>query len=115
MIIKTQEIYKCEYCRKLYQIKRFAIQHEKTCRKNPVNYRCCFSCCYLHEKDFEVIEDADFGISTTYKLLYCEKINCFLYPPKVEEKNNAIITDSSDIDNIPMKKECEFLEEYRGL
>lgn len=54
MIIQTKEIYKCEYCRKIYQIKRFAESHEKMCKKNPENNRACFGCNFLQKKEVEV-------------------------------------------------------------
>lgn len=53
MITSIIECYKCEYCRKFYQIKRFAENHEKSCKKNPANDRACFGCKYLNKKDIE--------------------------------------------------------------
>lgn len=42
----------------------------------------------------------------TRSMLHCQKIDSFLYPPKVEYKGNAI--ELGDATNQPMKKECEF-------
>jgi len=50
MKTEYKEIYKCDYCNKLYQIKSYAIKHEKICQKNPINYRPCLSCEYLIKK-----------------------------------------------------------------
>jgi len=44
--IKTT-IYECEFCRKYYKRKHFAIRHEKQCPKNPNNKHKCYNCTHL--------------------------------------------------------------------
>ena len=110
MITETREIYKCGHCSKLYQIKSACIKHEIQCSKNPENYRACFGCVYLEKKEVDVYYDTIDG-NSTYKanILFCNKIESFLYPPKVEIKGNMI--DESDlsgnIENNPMRKDCD--------
>jgi len=57
MKIETKEIYKCEHCNKLYQIKSKCLEHEKTCSKNPDNQRACFGCRHLEKKNYTIYED----------------------------------------------------------
>lgn len=61
MITQTKEIYKCEHCRKLYQIKRFTELHEKMCNKNPENQRACFTCKFLEKKETALCYDSPIG------------------------------------------------------
>lgn len=49
MITETKEICKCEYCRKLYQLKRFAEGHEEVC------VAVCTLHLNLHSKWFNMI------------------------------------------------------------
>jgi len=109
MITETREIYKCEYCNKLYQIKRFADYHELMCKKNPRNKRACFGCINLSKKtitDYFDMQDGEH--EREVKLLYCKKLECFLYPPQVEMKQNAIDLDGI---NKPMPKKCEYFKD----
>lgn len=110
MIIETKEIYKCEYCKKLYQMKHFCEVHEKQCAKNPNNYRICFGCEFLCKKRTHITIDNEY---VTHKepldLLYCRKIESFLYPPKVQHKSNMF--DLGDKDNIPMRIDCKYFKD----
>lgn len=113
MKIETKEVYKCEYCNKLYQIKRFAERHELMCKKNPNNARCCFGCSFLKKKKTTYYYSAygeEFEIEK--ELLHCEKIDSFLYPPKVEYKENWFDLDEL---NQPMRRQCEFFKEFQLL
>ena len=106
MIIKTIEIYKCEFCKKLYQRKNFAEKHEKICTKNPRNFRPCFWCTHLKKKNFEHWYDTYCGEGKEIlSLLHCDKIDSFLYPPRVEEKGNFY--DLGDTENNPMPIACD--------
>jgi len=105
MIIETKEIYKCEYCRRLYQLKRFCVQHEISCTKNPENKRDCFECKHLNKKEAIVYFDT-YGHEVEHKvdLFHCNKFDTFLYPPKVERKKNWFETDPKE--NNPMPIHC---------
>lgn len=109
MKTEIREIYKCDYCNKLYQIKRYCIKHEQRCKMNPENDRPCFGCKYLVNKEVDI----DYGYHDTIKanLLYCEKIKRHLYPPQVEHKGNQIEIDEND----PMPKKCGFFDNGFGL
>ena len=112
MITETKEVYKCEHCRKLYQIKRFAEAHEKSCNKNPDNFRACHSCIHLVKKPITIQYDEN-GYGTderTVDILYCPVIGTYLYPPKVEHKDNAF--ELGDELNSPMPKECEEQQDW---
>lgn len=106
--IIPKKIYKCEHCNKLYQKKYFAEIHEKQCNKNPANNRACLECNHLTKKDTVVYYDNYYGDmeeGRNVNLFYCPKIDAFLYPPKVEYKNNRF--EFEDDLNQPMPKECE--------
>lgn len=106
MKTETREIYKCEYCNKLYQIKGAALKHEKTCIKNPENDRPCFHCYHLTKKKVEYYYETYHGEdSRDLKLFYCPEKDSYLYPPQVEAKKNWF--DLGDELNDPMPKECE--------
>jgi len=107
MITETKEIYKCEHCRKLYQIKRFAETHEKSCTKNPDNWRACHQCTHLGKRTTTIYYDTGYGGEQEEKLdlLYCSKLDTFIYPPSVEHKGNC--HELGDDTNKPMPKECE--------
>ena len=112
MITETKEIYKCEHCRKIYQIKRFAEAHEEMCKKNPENKRACFGCKFLEKKETTLYQDHPMGGEYTYKrdLLFCNKKEIYVYPPIVEFKGNEI--DLGDETNEPMPKDCQlFIEQ----
>ena len=105
MITEVKEIHKCEYCRKIYQVKRFAEWHEVVCKKNPDNKRACFGCEFLEKKEKTLYEDHPLGGEYEYKrdLLFCKKKEIYLYPPVVEHKGNWF---ELGINNDPMPKEC---------
>lgn len=106
MKIQTKEIYKCDHCNKLYQIKRYCAEHEIICSKNPVNDRDCFGCMHLEKKETKISYDTPYGESfRTVHLLHCVKIDSFLYPPKVEHKGNMFETEPYE--NNPMYKQGE--------
>lgn len=112
MITETKEIYKCEHCKRIYQIKRFAESHEIACSKNPDNIRACFGCKNLVKKDKSLFFDTYCGErEVNYNLCYCSKKEMFLYPPKVEHKGTEL--DLVDETNEPMPIKCDFfIEQY---
>lgn len=112
MKIELREIYKCEYCNKLYQIKGYCIKHEKICTKNPINDRICFGCKYLSIKMEYIADDNSYmgDNERSVDLFHCDKKDTFLYPPKVEHKKNYFETSKG---NNPMPITCEdHLDEY---
>ena len=106
MKTETKEIYKCEFCNKIYQISKYCLEHERACKNNPENHRPCYTCIELDKKTETLYEDTLSGeIEINYKLLYCSAKDCFLHPPSVEIKGNAIWTESAP--NKPMPKVCD--------
>jgi hypothetical protein len=107
---ETIQVYKCEYCNKLYQRKHFAEVHEKSCHKNPNNYRKCLDeCKHLIKKTTKYYYDTGYGErSRDLELFYCPKKKSFLYPPKVEHDKKWF--DLADDLNEPMPKECKAYE-----
>jgi len=108
MKTEIKEIYKCEFCNKLYQVKKSAIKHELQCWKNPLNNRPCFNCNHLVKNRVTVYENY-YGEDNerSVDLLYCNKKLIFLYPPKVELKGNAFDLDEI---NEPMPKQCDIYD-----
>lgn len=113
MKIEIREIYKCEYCNKLYQRKHAAIKHEKRCNKNPTNDRPCFDCSHLTSKDAEVYIGIDDycthdPIYEVRTLLFCKNKSMFLYPPKSDHKGSYFTEFyHEENSNNPMPKECK--------
>ena len=112
MKVETREIYKCDHCKKMYQLKRFCERHELMCYKNPDNNRACYGCMFLVEKTEEVYS----GVGNPYgeegtinvKVLYCSKKDVFVYPPKVAVKRNMF--DMGEKSNEEMPKECDLFK-----
>ena len=104
MIVNNKPTYKCEHCRKLYQIKSACATHEIACNKNPENDRACFGCVFLRKEKHEEEEPY---ITRTFDFFYCDKLDHFVHPPKVEHKGNAFDTGEY---NLPMRKECDLKE-----
>jgi len=106
---EVREVYKCDYCNRLYQIERFCVKHEESCRKRPDYLRPCHDCSVLKKVNQSILtgggnrwrgED-----EVIVSVLFCEKRDCFIYPPSVTVKGNAFELDKL---NIEMPKECEF-------
>jgi hypothetical protein len=113
MKTETKEIYKCDYCKKLYQLKHAAIYHESICRKNPANYRLCHSCNGLEMKDVMIYSGYDNydncePVNISRDFCFCKKKQIFLYTPQNEIKGNHhhIDTEGGIFENYPMAKEC---------
>lgn len=110
MKIQTKEIYKCEFCNKLYQIKNRCAEHEKVCSKNPDNKRACFGCVHLTKNKTTVeFDHAHREGEGETELLHCGLLKFCVYPPKTEIKGNAFATPF--IENKPMPRKCPHREE----
>ena len=113
MIIETRKIYKCEYCRKLYQRKHHCEYHEKRCYKNPDNDRACFGCLNLTKEETDVYTGMDDWqgepIYTKRECFYCMAKSEFIYPPKQEHNGNEYEIDNYE--NNPMPRECNLKKE----
>jgi hypothetical protein len=103
--IKNVTLYQCEYCKKDYKRKHFAISHEPKCRKNPANdQKCLHGCRHLEKKEVEIY----FDILDCYnikELLYCNAKEEFVHPFWVEGYLQEDIKD--EIPNNPMPEECD--------
>lgn len=112
MKTETKEIYKCDYCNKLYQRKHLCAKHEESCKKRPDYLRPCHSCRVLQKKNETIWSGVgdEYGneFERTVSVLFCRKRDCFIYPPSVAAKGNAF--DMGDKENIEMPKECELYE-----
>ena len=112
--MKTEniQVYKCDYCNKMYQRKHFCIKHEAGCKNRPDYIRPCHNCKVL--KKVKATIPAGYGdqngceMETNVKVLFCEKLDCFIHPPSVATKGNAF--NMGDKDNIEMPKQCEYFD-----
>jgi len=107
MITKVKEIYICEHCRKLYQIKRYCEEHEPKCRKNPENHqRCLDGCMFLEKKQttfhFDTFRGSDY---TEVEILFCNAKTEGVYPFWVNGFLEEDILDGETPNNV-MPKEC---------
>jgi len=64
----------------------------------------------MKKKEVEYFFDSGYGEdSRMVEILHCSKLNSFMYPPKVEHKQNYY--ELGDELNQPMKRECEFYDD----
>jgi len=106
MIIETKEVYKCEHCRKLYQIKKACALHEPKCKKNPDNKQKCYDGCkHLIKKEVTYNWDAYDGEHKSVKeILFCDAKEEGVYPYWI---NGLLQEDiNGEIQNNVMPKEC---------
>jgi len=110
MITKTKEVYFCEYCNKLYQVKSACIKHEPHCKENPKNKHKCFQFC-KHLKRTKGYTGTCDGYDT-YVVpteFLCEKKDCTMW---------SYIAERRDIDHCAderMPLECDCYEEFDFL
>lgn len=111
MKTEIKEIYKCDHCRKVYQIKRYAIAHEPKCKKNPINTMRCFDgCIHLIKKEVVYYFDGYDGEHEGKKeILFCEAKKEGVYPFWL---NNPLLAEDmdSEIPNEVMPKECDLFK-----
>ena len=116
MITITKPTYKCEHCRKLYQMKSACVAHEPRCVKNPVNKRPCFDCEISKMLEVDHRFDAYDGEHTeTIKVLGCILKKQYLVPPKAEHKGNYYEGESlgdGEQENVPMPRTCDSYKEF---
>jgi hypothetical protein len=117
--MKIQEnviVYQCEHCSKKLFRKHAMINHEESCKSNPENMRACHYCTFLTKQTCEVPSGYPdyFGREgeRQVELLFCGKINSYLYPPSVTAKGNSF--ETGDLSNVEMLKECEFENSSRN-
>jgi hypothetical protein len=115
MKIETREVYKCDHCRKLYQIKSSAERHEKLCSKNPKNQRPCFTCIHLDKREATTSGYYFNGNEweRPVKVLFCTAKDIFIHTPQNEIKGNAF--DLGDELNEPMPVECERFKHFSDI
>jgi len=106
----TKPTYKCEYCPKLYQRKDFAVKHETKCRKNPNNFKICHDCKHLNPEKAQHYYDTVKGEEMDLvNVFYCKMVEKYLHPLSVEFSDRGPY-EFGDIENVPMKKECQYYE-----
>lgn len=112
MQTETREIYKCDHCRKVYQMKHACIAHEPKCKKNPDNkMKCHEGCRFLEKKEVKFSYDAwDGEHESKMEILFCTAKKEGVYPYWVNGLNEDDIHE--DIKNNPMPKECDKYKFY---
>ena len=115
MKTEIKEVYKCDYCRKLYQRKHACIEHEPNCRKNPDNFQKCFDgCVNLIKKEVIYFLDLYGGEHKMSKeILYCEAKNEGVCPYWINGINSDDI--ENEIPNNTMPKECDLFKIYTSI
>ena len=109
MKTETREIYRCDFCSKIYLRHNAAITHESRCTKNPANWRPCHSCTHLTKKTVDVYNRPYYGEGMwRLDLLYCPKIKSFLFTPQTESKGGGFELENDN--NIVMPITCEIFE-----
>jgi len=117
MKAEVRKVFKCDHCNKMYQIERACIRHELMCTKNPENVRPCHGCNNVKKVTETIWSDVgdEYGreMERTVSVLFCNKRDCFIYPPSVAVKGNAF--DMGNKCNEEMPKECELFEQKEYL
>ncbi len=105
-------IYQCDFCGKKYLIEHFCKSHEEKCKKNPDNFRICHSCDNLEQIETEYYYDTFQGEGVrTVKVFHCKVKKEYLYPASVGHSEYGAY-EFGDIENNPMKSECDEYTEY---
>ena len=93
--IKTT-IYECEFCRKYYKRKHFAIRHEMQCNANPNNQHKCYNCKHLY------VDRDDYSTYSTKRFI-CNRTKKDMHTCKAESRGFAY-----KLDTIRMPIKCEY-------
>lgn len=107
MKTETKEVYKCDFCRRLYQVKSAATRHEERCKNNPANNRPCLNCQNLTKKSVELCADNWDGSESirSVDVFYCKvKEICMHHPISAHKKS---VFDLQEYENHPMPIQCE--------
>lgn len=109
-------IYQCEYCGKKSAWKHVITNHEKICKKKPVNMHKCFQYCAHLEKEqgglekehySDVFEDFDYEEAAQFKFK-CAITNKYMYSYKLERNQIANKERIKGLQRMPVK--CEHYE-----
>lgn len=108
--IKNTTIYKCEYCSKIYQLKRFADKHHLKCRKNPENIsKCSDFCTHLIRDKFEVLKSNCYTEwYENISMFKCVKLNKYVKPRWASDIDDHFSSDLPEVEKQP--KECDQYE-----
>lgn len=110
---KTKEVYYCDFCDKHSLQKNTMLRHINTCVKNPDNFRKCFTCKNLTNKEAETEIKLSVGniskiIKHKVELLYCSEKCIFIHTP-VNEKKGKLYVIVGEV-NHPMPIKCKKYE-----
>lgn len=117
MIVNTKPTYKCEHCRKLYQIQSACERHEIRCSKNPDNFKACYDCQFLEKIEVEV-NTQDYNGNDNFSqrsIMHCSKLQKYLIPLKLEYSDSTYLQEDiedGEKENVKMPKECEHQEAF---
>lgn len=111
--IENTTIYKCEHCRKKYEIKRHCEAHELKCVKNPENFIRCIDCAHSEKRTMNYnkwIPCLIYGEKESdaqIEAYWCTQKKHWVYPHT--KVNNPIFAHDieREIPNEPMPKECD--------
>ncbi len=113
---KLTMIHTCQYCRKYYKRKDFAIKHEKYCHKNPNNKHACLVLCkYLKKEKTESEFCIHTGCYDSYPktVFTCTKTGQEMYS-YVAERMNIESRFGEDL-GIRMPLECDDYENEMNI
>lgn len=109
MKTEIKEIYKCDFCNKLYQKKAACEAHEFICFKNPDNKRPCYGCIHLEKIKADLYFDTFQGEGCRkVDVFHCNAKDIYIHTPQVEAKGNAF--EFGDKLNEPMPKQCDIYD-----
>lgn len=116
MITETREIYKCQHCRKVYQIKHYCESHELQCKNNPDNFMICHDCKHSEKKTVRICKlvgclGENMGVSETeeyrnQRMIHCKERDLYVYPNWL---SNPVQQEEmpNEEENIVMPNKCD--------
>ena len=88
-VIKSKDIYVCEWCRKKYLAEHNCRYHEEfMCYMNPNNQHKCTSCSHLAkmEKQDKYIDSYDHVQTFNFTTYFCRHLNTEMYTYKLSDR-----------------------------
>ena len=113
MKTSTRTTYQCDYCKKIYFVKKACEIHELMCWSKPENYPACFHCKHYQPPYTE--RDGEFDWLIVYhtckkRLVKGEPLEMSSMKMRVKAKNRNARLNVSEIPKPLMPYKCRYCE-----
>ncbi len=112
MKTKTQQVHRCDHCKKHYLIQSACEKHEKYCSANPVNVTKCFGCAFLEQR---ALSYSNGGHEQQAKTYFCDKMGVGVFPAKAARTGLVSKLPELFADQIQMPHNCNVYQESESL